>query len=273
MTAALQKQSEAASVEERTRAFYDNEGWVAGADGVIGENRYFRHDATARGDYAAKVQAKAAQFFDGCRGNVLFAGPGDLPGNHMAVAARFAKVTCVDISEKSLAICADKLGAKAERHKASLLDLPLADNSVDAALCAHVLFHIDAREQARCVSELLRVVRPGGRIIIIYGNPEAPLMRIQRFLKSLGVNKLLKADQLYYFNHKLSWWDQFADRATLTRLPYDMMSHRQERALFPVAPLRRAVLRWAGRFEDRAPARAAALWSYVAIRLDVNQVA
>jgi SAM-dependent methyltransferase len=256
------------SVEERTRAFYDSEGWVADETGVSGEDRLFRHDAAARGSYAGKVEAKAATLLAGRDGTVLFAGPGDFPESHERVAQQFSKAICVDISEKSLEICRGKLGAKADCRNGSLLDLPLADNSVDAALCAHVLFHIDKNHQERCVAELLRVVRPGGRVVIVYVNPQAPLMRVQRLLKALRVNQLLKADQLYYFSHPLSWWRRFESRAAVSFVPYDVMSRRQERALLPVAALRRRCAAWAGSFEDRKPAAAARLWTYLAIQLD-----
>jgi ubiquinone/menaquinone biosynthesis C-methylase UbiE len=53
---------------------------------------------------------------------------------------------------------------------ASLLELPLLPAAFDAAVCALALTHVDDLPQA--VSELARVVRPGGRIVISDLHPQ-----------------------------------------------------------------------------------------------------
>ena len=60
------------------------------------------------------------------------------------MAAQFNPVIYVDISWRALALNEEKLGAKGQYHLGSILEIPLADASVDAALCAHVLYHVDA---------------------------------------------------------------------------------------------------------------------------------
>ena len=256
------------TVEERTRQFYDNEGWVAGADGVSGEDAYFRNTARERAAYDEKCEGKARDLLSGFTGDLLIAGPGDFPNSHGLISEQFNTVHCVDISEQSLDICRARLGDKGRYQRGSLLDLPLADNSVDAVLCAHVLFHIDKDDQARAVSELIRAVKPGGRVVFIYTNPHAPLMRIQRLLKFFRVHKLLKADKLYNFSHPPGWWDEAASGGSVTIHPYDVMSRNQMRALLPIAGLRKRAFAWASNFEDRRPETAARLWSYIAIEIN-----
>ena len=257
------------TVEERTRQFYDNEGWVAGEDGVSGEDAYFRNAAPERAAYDAKCERKARVLLAGVAGELLIAGPGDFPKSHSLTSEQFDVVQCVDISEQSLDICRTRLGDKGEYKLGSLLDLPVDNNSVDAALCAHVLFHIDKDDQARAVSELIRAVKPGGRVVFIYTNPHAPLMRIQRLLKFFRVHKLLKADKLYNFSHPPRWWETAAEGCSVKIHPYDVMSRNQMRALLPVAGLRKRAFAWASDFEDRNPAVAARLCSYIAIEINM----
>ncbi len=266
MPAAARQQQR--SVEERTRAFYDNEGWVAGDDGVTGEDAHFRNTAAERVAYDKKCEGKAKDLLAGFTGDLLIAGPGDFPKSHALASEPFDAVQCVDISEQSLAICRGRLGDKGEYKLGSLLNLPVADNSVDAALCAHVLFHIDKDDQAQAVSELIRAVKPGGRVVFIYVNPNAPLMLIQRLLKFFGVHKMLKADKLYCVSHPPRWWDMAAKGCSVTIHPYDVMSRNQMRALLPLRALRSQVFQWAGDFENRHPRMAARLWSYIAVEIN-----
>ncbi len=258
----------APSVEERTRAFYDEDGWAAGEDGVIGEDAYFRNSASERVAYDEKIFRKPMELFSDCAGELLIAGPGDFPKSHELAASRFDAVHCLDISERSLNLCKSKLGSKGRYRLGSLLNLPFEDATVDAALCAHVLFHIHKDDQARAVSELIRVVKPGGRLVFIYVNPQAPLMRIQRLLKFFRIHKLLKADKLYNFSHPLRWWATAARGCDVAIHPYDIMSRNQMRALLPFAGLRRRAFDWAHRFEDTHPERARQLWSYISVEIN-----
>lgn len=57
-------------------------------------------------------------------------------------------------------------------HKASLLDVPLADESVDCAMTTQVLEHIVEHEQA--AAELGRIVRHGGHLIVSVPHPPEP---------------------------------------------------------------------------------------------------
>ena len=50
--------------------------------------------------------------------------------------------------------------------RASALDLPFADGSVDGIWASHVLEHIAIADVPRALAEWLRVLRPNGRVII-----------------------------------------------------------------------------------------------------------
>ena len=256
------------SVEDQTRDFYDSTGWVADDQGVVAEDRLFREFGEDHDAYLLKTEVKTAALLEGLGPTVLFAGPGDLPANHVRIADQFDKVVCADISQKSIEICQEKLGPKGEYHVASLMELPLADASVDAALSAHVIYHIDKDLQGKAIRELIRVTRPGGRIVIVYCNPRSPLMIIQLALKALRINKLLGKQKLYTHYFSSAWWQQFAGDNKIEIIPHHPISSNQAKALLPSRFLQRTFYNWAMRFEDANPKLAAKLWTYVTIKID-----
>lgn len=256
------------SVEKRVREFYDREGWVLNHSGKLGEDVLFRDIEGGRGEYEEKLGLQPCKLLKGYSGTLLIIGCGDLPVSHMIATKNFKKVVCMDISWRALELSSQKLGSKGAYCKASSVQIPLSDNSVDAVLCAHMLYHVDRANQETAVCEMIRVTKHGGRILIVYMNPDAPLMLVQRFLKVLRINRLLGIAKLYLYNHSPKWWNQFSGRCAVTILPNDVISTNQAKALLPIIGLRRKFFRWASRFEDRHPEWAVRLWSYVMISLD-----
>lgn len=83
-------------------------------------------------------------------------------GRNMVELARFGEVTGVEISEIGAEIARER--DVGEVHVCSLLDLPFAEASFDLATCLDVIEHLD--DDVAALSELRRVVRPGGSLIV-----------------------------------------------------------------------------------------------------------
>ena len=256
------------NIESQVRKFYDSDGWVLDEAGRTGEDRYFRALSNSRSAYDEKIRQKTVAYFDGLKGILLIVGGGDLPQSHLLAAEKFARVICVDISWRALEISKSKLGAKGDYRQASILALPLRDQSVDAILCAHVLYHIDKIAQEKAVKELIRVSKPGGRMVLLYRNPHAPLNLIQRCVQLSRINKMLKKDKLYVYSYPQSWWSQFEGLCRVQILPCDVMSPNQARMFLPSKALRERFFNWAAQFEDQHAYLATRLWSYSRIILD-----
>ncbi|HEY0936906.1 MAG TPA: class I SAM-dependent methyltransferase, partial [Trebonia sp.] len=55
-------------------------------------------------------------------------------------------------------------------------DLDLADSAFDIVTCTLTLHHLPARKRAAALSEMYRVTRPGGRLLLADFDPARPLL-------------------------------------------------------------------------------------------------
>ncbi|HEV2293248.1 MAG TPA: methyltransferase domain-containing protein [Tepidisphaeraceae bacterium] len=69
----------------------------------------------------------------------------------------------------------ERHNVKTQLRAGSVLDMPYADDTFDSVLLISILEHLKPQEQARAMSEIRRVLRPGGQMV--YGVPvERPFM-------------------------------------------------------------------------------------------------
>ena len=88
-----------------------------------------------------------------------------------------ARVTCLDVSRKSLELGAARHGAAAEFRHFDGRQIPYADSSFDVALASCVFHHIPHDEHLALLAEIRRVLTPGGRLFVFEHNPLNPLTR------------------------------------------------------------------------------------------------
>ena len=96
---------------------------------------------------------------------------------HLARVFPGAKLTGLDVSEKSLAVAAQRFPGLAELVRYDGGDVPLADASFDLIFSACVFHHIEAAEHEALLSRLKRLLRPGGMLAIFEHNPVNPVTR------------------------------------------------------------------------------------------------
>lgn len=265
---------EMTDTEQKVRQFYDNFGWVK-SEGQSGEDKSFRQFSRHYYAYHARVDARTKALFANLRGYLLIAGCGDLPENHIEVARQFSKVCCLDISEQAVLIAQAKLGDKAECVLGSILELSKPSNSFDAVFSAHVVYHIDKELQAGAIRELIRVTRPGGKLVLIYRNPNSAAERIVKRMFRVPLLWRLadrgggtgKRTLPYFHAHTLDWWRQFSDECAVNFVPWDVLSSYQEKALLIKGAIAWAFYRICGSLEVVVPRWAVRHWSYPVIVL------
>ena len=85
-------------------------------------------------------------------------------------------ITLADLSEGMLDAARDVLGERAQYVVADVQDLPFPDESFDAAIANHMLYHV--ADRSRALAELARVLRSGG-VLYASTNGEGHLREIR----------------------------------------------------------------------------------------------
>jgi ubiquinone/menaquinone biosynthesis C-methylase UbiE len=95
---------------------------------------------------------------------------------HGALKGAMQKVTGVDISAESIRLARDA-NKNCDYRTYDGQTLPYADGNFDMAMAICVFHHIPPAQWQQVAGEMLRVVRPGGLILIIEHNPFNPVTR------------------------------------------------------------------------------------------------
>ena len=118
------------------------------------------------------------------------------------LAARLAglgyEVTGVDTSQGMLDVMRERVPGVAAVH-ASGTDLPVDDDRFDLALTVAALHHIADRDAVRkTLAEMVRVTRPGGRVLVWDHNPRNPYWRLimARVPQDDGSERLVPAREI-----------------------------------------------------------------------------
>ena len=88
-----------------------------------------------------------------------------------------ARVTCLDVSRKSLDVGAARHGSAAEFTHFDGRKIPFEDGTFDVALASCVFHHIPHEEHVALLAEIRRVLAPNGRLFVFEHNPLNPLTR------------------------------------------------------------------------------------------------
>jgi SAM-dependent methyltransferase len=114
------------------------------------------------------------------------------------LAAAGLDMTGADPSEGMLAILRER-APEVEAVRASGTDLPFDDGSFDLVLTVAVLHHIaDAGDVGRTLAEMVRVTRPGGRVLVWDHNPRNPYWGrlMARVPQDTGEERLIGEDEV-----------------------------------------------------------------------------
>jgi SAM-dependent methyltransferase len=254
------------NVEDSVRQFYNTKGWSGGEDAL------FRQFRPAYKSYHHRTVERTLACFSKRSGSLLIVGGGDLPSSHVGIASQFEKTACVDISKAALDITEDKL-PKARKILGSICALPEEQSGqFDCIFAAHVIYHIDASLQEKAVNEMIRLLKPGGRIVILYSNPGSPIRfaagALHRLKKLFAPRRAVEESGLYFSPYPLQWWSKFDPVCKVSMLPWDIIGSYEERTLIWSDFIAAAFYATAKGIERAAPNFAVKIWQYPIVILD-----
>jgi len=173
-------------------------------------------------DYMKNSFTKASQFYPN-HGEYLLdiaSGPIGLP-EYISLSDGYDCRVCVDISINALIqakINLDRSGKKGIFICGDITNIPIQNNSVDAVLSQHTLYHIPKNDQKTAVEEMYRVAKPESKIVIIYSwffhswmmNLFLNVIQIYRILRHFAgkiyVRIRKSKPRLYFYPHSPRWF-------------------------------------------------------------------
>ena len=166
-----------------------------------------------------------------------------LPAGSRVLDAGCGEGVLVDEFRERLAIEGiDPHYESAHVRRGSLAALPYSDGAFDRALCLDVLEHLPFDEQGRALSELARVIAPGGELFVTVPN----LAHLQSRVQFLVRGRLIRTASLakHPGDRPIGEYLDLATRAGFVLV--------ERRGIFPTVPI---LTRWI----RRSPARLAPL--------------
>jgi SAM-dependent methyltransferase len=222
------------TIEDQVRDFYDQSGWqanAAGPDAVYGDARRWEDLRPCAAEYVSACRRKVLDFLPPSGELILDAGSGPIQyPEYLEYSAGFTKRVCVDLSQRALDEARAKLGERGDYVRASLLDLPFPGDHFDAAVSLHTIYHIDQDRQEDAVRELVRVLKPGARAVVVYSNPDRLAARLKRLVRR---RRSPDAGPIYFFAHPLSWWGRLSDVAAVEIVPWRSLNANESQKLIP----------------------------------------
>ena len=159
--------------------FYNYVGWKT-IDGVLVDTLQFADRRPVVLKYFERIHRRVRAQLVPYGKFILDAASGPIPHPEQSLYSEgFDFHICLDFSFAALEGARAKLGRKGRYILADITQMPLRDESVDAVISLHTLYHVPADEQETALRELYRVLKPGARAVVVYSwGPHSMLMRL-----------------------------------------------------------------------------------------------
>jgi ubiquinone/menaquinone biosynthesis C-methylase UbiE len=203
---------------QETRRFYNETGWKQQNGASVDHNLF---GATEDGPIRVELhqlhngRIRSALTSAGIPLNLLECGCGGNPERLFLDLC--SKYTAVDFSDIGVDVARTAFAGIDLPHDFQTADvcaLPFHDNAFDAVYCAHMIYHIeDPAAQETAIAELIRVVRPGGIVLLVAANPRPlafPVRLIRRLVADTPVigpilNRMRSKPPLPYKPMPIGW--------------------------------------------------------------------
>jgi ubiquinone/menaquinone biosynthesis C-methylase UbiE len=204
---------------EETKSFYDSEGWQVSDEGTTLDEDLFglKENGPIRIQIAARLWHRISDGLEDTGAtDFLEVGCGGSPETRFLDI--FENYVGCDFSSVGLEVAKGKFepfGSRVKFVEADAVSLPFADGSFDTVYSAHMLYHIVNRaSQAAAIQEMLRVLRPGGRLVLVTANPRPLLFPMRLMIRLIadapmlaGIARKLKGPSPVPYNpSKIRWY-------------------------------------------------------------------
>ncbi|MEE9542937.1 MAG: class I SAM-dependent methyltransferase [Thermodesulfobacteriota bacterium] len=223
-----------ATEKKRVKDFYDQVGWTKSSDETFVDASKFEDLRPVSKDYIHKCHMRVKRHIRG-GGKYLLdvaSGPVQYP-EYLTYSSGFEYRICMDISIGALVHAREKLGDSGLYILGDITNLPIADDSLDAVVSLHTIYHVPEDEQSTAFFELERVLAPGASGAVVYSwGGDALLMKLAFFPAWLvmsivrairgGGREEVEGEGLYFHAHTYGWFK----RKVAERIDADILTWR-----------------------------------------------
>jgi len=162
----------------QVREFYDQIGWSQVGDGLYQNARYEDLRPVAQ-EYIHRCHLRVNRHLDPQGRFFLDAGSGPVQWKeYLTYSEHYAYRVCGDLSITALREAGQRLGDKGLYVVMDIAHLPFKADAFDGLVSMHTIHHLPAQDHKKAYAELVRVLMPGHRAVVVNGWSNPPLMRI-----------------------------------------------------------------------------------------------
>jgi SAM-dependent methyltransferase len=170
---------------QQVREFYDQIGWSQVGDGLYQNARYEDLRPVAQ-EYIHKCHLRVNRYLDPVGNLFLDAGSGPVQWKeYLTYSENYKYRVCADLSITALKEARERLGEKGLYVVMDIARLPFKTDAFDGLVSMHTIHHLPAQDHKTAYAELVRVLKPGHRAVVVNGWSNPPLMRAADRLTSL----------------------------------------------------------------------------------------
>jgi hypothetical protein len=133
---------------------------------------------------------------------------------------------------------------------------------------------MDKDRQEEAVRKMIRVTKPGHRVIVVYANPrtiifyfKVPIKILKRVVGLFKQRKRQEEVDLYYYVHSVGWWKRFKDVADVKVVPWRSFRSDDQKKLIPNSSFGKKIFDNLFKWEDKYPAFFSKFFEYPIIIL------
>jgi len=173
------------NTKQQVREFYDQIGWSQVGDGLYQNARYEDLRPVAQ-EYIHRCHLRVNRHLDPRGRFFLDAGSGPVQWKeYLTYSEHYTYRVCSDLSITALREARQRLGDKGLYVVMDIARLPFKADTFDGLVSMHTIHHLPAQDHKKAYAELVRVLKPGRRAVVVNGWSNPPLMRAADKLASL----------------------------------------------------------------------------------------
>lgn len=212
----------------RVRTFYETVGWELHDNETYVDTVIFEDLRPVSRDYTILTRRRVADHLAPAGRFLLDVASGPVQfDEYRDYSANYQYRICADISMAALKEAQRRLGDHGVYVLCDLITLPLQDDSIDAVVSLHTLYHVPYDEQLAGFRQLRRVLAPNRTGVVVYSwefpsammAPFHPISLSKRMVRRLASEKVVNRvrsrlgrgaddEQLYFRPHSRRWVEE-----------------------------------------------------------------